>query len=717
MKLFRTLIGALLLSTALAAAQPQSAPQEPPTDSLATRVDSGITAWEQNTERAEPALTLLQALAQAGDQNRRMQYARQILQQTLLDPSEEAEVLRHLVESANSLADWSDSTALDARIKTVLEQVENPALRSTLNSAHAAYLVLQGRFADAEQAARRAIDDADGQSAEVRFKQFNSLGVALAQQGRFDDAFEAFVSALHIREQGGLPDSAMLLQNLGGLSIYLGRHEAAIEYNLRALDLLDANAPVIPSVLSNIAASEVELGRFDAARQRLEDAISMGERLGQPPISAIGNLGYVLRELGQPEQALQQFQRQLELEQARTSPGSKAVAWKNIGETLALLDRREEADQALRRALELYHEADIKPKRLELYPVMIDNLSALGEHQKALELMRKFKRLNDEIVSADSAVRIATLEAGLELERQQRELALAEGERLRAEAELGELRAEQTRERGFRSLLLAIILGAALILLLLWRSVRIRGQANRLLAEKNVEIDRQHTALAELNRTLERRSLEDELTGLNNRRFMRHHVEGYSDTTAGDIDRRGVSNYLMLLIDLDHFKQINDQFGHPAGDLVLKRVGDALRECAAASDLLLRWGGEEFLWLCAESSTEQTQSRCVALSQALSKQPLQLEGRAIGLGFSVGATSLSLTQDNPRQALERAIRIADAALYQAKDAGRGRFVCLEPDPVARANPGLLDQTLDISELVTTGRLRRSMGRSDSPATN
>jgi diguanylate cyclase (GGDEF)-like protein len=697
MILLRTLVVAASIAAALAAAQSEV----PPSRAAApvASAETTIAQWEQQTENAGLALALLQALEQSGDADRRLEYARRILRQTPLDATTEAEVLNQLVTSASALSDWSDSELLEARIAAVLDRVEDPEPRARLGSSHAAYLTRQGHFADAEHAARRAIGDADAQPAEFRFNLFNSLGVALAQQGRYDEAFETMVTALRIREQGGLADSAMLLQNLGGLSIYLGRHPAAIEYNQRALDLLDENAAALPSVLSNIAASEIELGRLDAARERLERAIAIGERRGQPSISSIGNLGYVLRELGQFEEALALFRRQVELEKARDNAGTQAIAWKNIGETLVRMDRREEADDALENALQLYRAADIKPKRLELYPVMIDNLTTLGRDRRALGLMQEYKALNDEMISAESAERIAALEAGLELERRERELALVERDRLQAEAELGQARAEQARERGFRNLLLAM----------LWRTVRMRGQANRLLADKNNEIDHQHKKLARLNRTLERRSVEDDLTGLHNRRFMRRLIDEISRNSLSSTGASTPSAFLMLLIDLDRFKQINDQWGHPVGDLALKRVGDALRECAEPGDLLMRWGGEEFLWLCAKASTGQTGTRCLDLHRALRRLPLVIEGRIIELGFSVGATALELGPDDPRKALERAIKIADAALYEAKASGRGRYVCLEPDP---AGPDGLDIDCEVNELIRSGRVRRHLGRTD-----
>ncbi len=669
-------------------------------------LELAIAGWERQPDSAESALALLQAFEQTPDPGRSLGFARRMLEQTVFQPADEVRVLTRLVADASAVKDWSDAEQIAQRIAALLERIDRPELRSRLNGNHASYLVRQGRFDEAAQAALRAIDDADGRDVEERFELFNTLGVAYAQQGRFDAAFETLVRALHIREQGELPESAALLQNLGGLSIYLGRHEAAIDYNQRALGLLDDNAVTLPSVLSNIAASEIELGRLESARARLEQAIAIGERRGQPSISSIGNLGYILRELGDFEQALQLFRRQLELEQLARNPGTQAIAWKNIGETLTRLDQRQDAADAFDTALGLYRSSDIKPKRLELYPVMIDNLAVLGQHRRAFELMQEYKALNDKMVSAESAERIVALETGLELERRERQLALLERDRLQADAELGALRADRAREHGLRSLLLAGLVATTLVLVLLWRSVRIRGRANRLLADKNAEIDQAHQVLATLNRTLERRSLEDELTGLHNRRFMRCLLDRRSADGDAEVAPNAVASYLLLMIDLDRFKQINDLFGHAAGDLALKRVSAALRACAGADDLLLRWGGEEFLWLCAATPTRQTGARCTRLQQEIERTPLQFGGDDIALEFSTGATQLQLRADNPTQALERALKLADAALYQAKAEGRARYVWLEFDSSDAVS---MEGIVDVQELLRTGRLRRDSG--------
>lgn len=156
----------------------------------------------------------------------------------------------------------------------------------------------------------------------------------------------------------------------------------------------------------------------------------------------------------------------------------------------------------------------------------------------------------------------------------------------------------------------------------------------------------------------------DVLTGLYNRRhaldMLDHFVKRQARTTTA---------CALVLIDLDHFKQVNDQHGHAVGDEVLKGFARQAQDLLRGSELIARWGGEEFLLVLPDTSTE---GACVALQRlraSLLQQQVVPSLPMMRIGFSSGVTLL-----RGGEAAAQAIHRADLALYEAKDSGRGQDV-------------------------------------------
>ncbi len=156
-------------------------------------------------------------------------------------------------------------------------------------------------------------------------------------------------------------------------------------------------------------------------------------------------------------------------------------------------------------------------------------------------------------------------------------------------------------------------------------------------------------------RALERAVRTDPLTGLGNRRAL---FDAFAGRGPGVGERTG-----LVMLDIDHFKGVNDRFGHAEGDRVIRALADALRAHAAPGDLLTRHGGEEFVWVTSAADGASLLARVDALRAAFA--------RGAGLpGVTVSAGVVTTGQPHPD--LPGLLRRADAALYEAKAAGRDR---------------------------------------------
>lgn len=154
-----------------------------------------------------------------------------------------------------------------------------------------------------------------------------------------------------------------------------------------------------------------------------------------------------------------------------------------------------------------------------------------------------------------------------------------------------------------------------------------------------------------------RAAISDALTGAYNRRYMENHLRG-----AIDRGEHPVSS--LLLFDIDHFKAVNDQFGHDAGDLVLKRIADVARQISRDSDMLFRLGGDEFLMYLPDVAA--------AGATAIARRLRDAVAASGSPDTKVVTISIGVAQRAPADSLDDWIRRADVALYEAKQAGRNR---------------------------------------------
>lgn len=165
-------------------------------------------------------------------------------------------------------------------------------------------------------------------------------------------------------------------------------------------------------------------------------------------------------------------------------------------------------------------------------------------------------------------------------------------------------------------------------------------------------------------------SQHDTLTGLPNRHRMNEFLNGKLSALHGE-----AQPLVMLSLDLDHFKPINDLYGHAAGDQVLNEVSQRLRFCLSEEDLLSRQGGDEFILLLSGlTSQQEIEARCRCLLAEIHK-PFHVAGQAVNIGASIGIACA------PQDALqpEELLRMADIALYQSKNLGRNRWVFYSPE--------------------------------------
>jgi diguanylate cyclase (GGDEF)-like protein len=238
---------------------------------------------------------------------------------------------------------------------------------------------------------------------------------------------------------------------------------------------------------------------------------------------------------------------------------------------------------------------------------------------------------------------VLELQEGFDAQQRKRELALLN--------EDNALKEEQLRGRELEYKIWALTAGIVLSLLALaarmYGGLRATQQALRL-----------------RNAQLRRHSLQDPLTGLANRRQFHEITDGNGT--------RGNARGTLYLLDLDHFKSINDHHGHAAGDAVLVETARRLRAVLREEDLVVRWGGEEFLVLVQAMAHERVEPLAQRLLNAVASVPVVLGDKRIPVTTSIGFAEFPLMPNRLDLPWDLAVDIVDNAMYVAKTSGRNR---------------------------------------------
>ena len=325
--------------------------------------------------------------------------------------------------------------------------------------------------------------------------------------------------------------------------------------------------------------------------------------------------------------------------------GIEATGRLNIGEALLGMGRVAEGKRSVEAGLAYFEKSGDKPALQSVFFEYGAGLERAGDLSGALNAYHRERELSDELFEKQRQRSVYEIQEKYETEKKQRQIELLSRENQVKSAEIGNRRLQQ---RIWWLLALVFALAAAVVGLL-YRKLR---QVN---AHLNVK-----------NRELAQQSSRDPLTGLYNRRHFQEFMR--SSAGAGGDDLLGA----LFLLDVDHFKQVNDSFGHAAGDAVLKMIADTLRDVLRETDMIVRWGGEEFLAFLPAIPRQRIDEVARRILLGISAQSVGHQEHRISVNVSVGFAPFPLMPGGVPLPWERAVNLADMALFLAKAHGRNR---------------------------------------------
>ena len=472
----------------------------------------------------------------------------------------------------------------------------------------------------------------------------------------YEKSLEYHVEALRVRE--ALNDDnavALSLNNIGIIYDRLGEHTRALEYFERSLELRTRAGGVNRSAgtLSNIGDVYLETGDHEKALAYHERALEIRRRIGEKPgvANSLRAIGNVRAAMGQTDVARERLSEALAMSRAIHDRSTETSTLLGLAALERRLGRGRDAAALASSALAIAEATRSRELERRALEQLAGAEELAGRPAAALVAFKRFKTLEDQIFTEDRARRVDMLERRYQAEKHD-----AENERLRARQEVSALQASRSRLQRNAvggAGLLALAIGFVLY--------RRRVDAARLASELSVT---------------------DTLTGLRNRRYVQQTIDADVAAAVRRARTDPDGGLVFMLVDVDHFKAVNDANGHKGGDATLAQFAGILRATCRASDTVTRWGGEEFLIVCRATSSREAGILADRLRQAVGAHVFSPGGR---MSCSIGFASLPFP--GREVTWEQAIGLADEALYEAKRRGRDGCVdarSLYADGVARA---------------------------------
>lgn len=395
-------------------------------------------------------------------------------------------------------------------------------------------------------------------------------------------------------------------------------------------------------------------GDARASRRALEDALRLVQPLNSPRLAALINVNISdawLHE-GRADRALSAIAQALPVMRQHRDLSNQPVLLHNRGLARVQLGELARGRVDLEAALALWRQVGAYGYMEGALREYADALAATGDMHGALELFHRERDLRETLARDNRAALLGQLQARFGSQTERHELTLLERDNALKAARLDNQRLQQ-RVWAAAAVLLLAAMGVVVVLVKRTRDTNLRLRRSQALLKVQSECD--------------------PLTGLANRRHLREVLATQStpDGFAGGL----------LLLDVDHFKRVNDEHGHSVGDQVLIEVARRLNAEARSGDLVCRWGGEEFLVYAPGLAGEGLEALAQRLLAAVGDQPVACDGGpALPVSASLGAGGFPLPGQATPIGWEAAVNLVDMALYTAKGQGRDCVVALQAVP-------------------------------------
>lgn len=524
---------------------------------------------------------------------------------------------------------------------SLLSYDEQPWLHSYLELARAEALKGLGRAREGEHEVAKAIRWAErNQSNELLVYAYSVAGYMRLTLSETDEALSSFQKGYRLAEETSLRLSpadfsgmiALVYEYRDEPSLAIPYFEEAQTYYRQTDQRLE-----LANTLFGLGRSHLKLEHTEKGLQLLVESARLALDIQdiQGAAYSYQQISEQLIKAGQLEEAKSYLDDALQLFEDAQNPYQQ-IGVLLLQARISLIESNHENALSLIKAAEGIAQGDaFLPHQIQINHLKAEAFAARNDYEDAYTLLLAMHDDEQRLQREKNSQRLMKLKTAFDTEKQRTQNALLQEQNLRQQAELEQEREQQRYTAIVVSLLLVISL------LLLWQH----------------RISKRHQI------RLESLANHDGLTGLLTRRKTLEDTEQQLN-----LAHRHDEDISLAVLDLDYFKQINDQHGHQAGDDVLKSFAALARQTFRSTDILGRVGGEEFLFVFPHTSVEDARKLLLRFSESVKDIPAMINREALTLSVSIGL--ISGEQAKTPSAL---MALADEALYEAKEAGRDRI--------------------------------------------
>ncbi|HEY1092067.1 MAG TPA: tetratricopeptide repeat-containing diguanylate cyclase [Burkholderiaceae bacterium] len=385
-------------------------------------------------------------------------------------------------------------------------------------------------------------------------------------------------------------------------------------------------------------------------QRAFESAVEYSRKIGAAGILALdlSNLADCHLRRGNYAQALALTEQALPLARSVHQRSAEIGALHNSGLAKIALHRVAEGREDVRRAITMDEQQGAMANAADSWLELGNALEAAGDWAGAIEADHRHRELMDRVMREDSRKTVLEVQERYDAEQRAKDITLLNRD--------NNLKSEQLRTRELELRLWGAVGGCVVL-------------AAALVALAYQRVRKTNSALATTNEDLKLQSERDPLTGLANRRHFQAVVKRLAE--------KGQFAGTVFLIDIDHFKRINDRFGHAGGDAVLIEVARRLRAALREEDLVVRWGGEEFLIVIESRDAAHIQHLAQRLLNHIATPRIQHGNDFIPVTASIGFGTFPIEPNELNVSWERAIDLVDTVMFIAKAHGRNKAYGVE----------------------------------------
>jgi diguanylate cyclase (GGDEF)-like protein len=475
------------------------------------------------------------------------------------------------------------------------------------------------------------------------------------------------------------------MNNISTLYLSLKDPQMALDYNDKATQLaetLDAQG-MLATLAINRGYAYSDQGKLEDATKTYLKALTITRKIPDQRKEGIvlNNLADLSLTQTHYSTCVQFAQQTIPLARSLGDSSLEATALVNQGLCHMGLGNVQLGAGEVNHGLDFFHKSNAKPDTETILGQLSSAYEKAGMYKEALKAMQEQRDLTAELFHADRDRALSEMKAKFDASQREKQIEVLQ--------EKNQVQSVELKNKGLQRIVFIlatlVAFAVAVTIALLYRKVR---ESNRELHETNLKLEQQSTR--------------DPLTGLLNRRAFQDMMKFRTQMSERRVSDPVTPPHALVLLDIDHFKLINDTHGHAAGDLVLVEVSRRLQQIMREKDMLMRWGGEEFLIFLNHIPIEHLTAVIDRVLKTVADATVVHDEKTISVTTSIGYISLPIAGTAELELnWEKALHLADTSLYMAKTRGRNQAIGITNIKISQAElPKLLQG--DLEDAITQG---------------